>query len=303
MRLRTFASLGGLLWLGTACGPSNEEARAAALRVQQQHDKAVRDTATVAGLHALVLREYRREEYAQARADLALLGRRYPHAPIREQLAPLGSCLDSLATTQQQREAARQQRARQPQAAPMAWQLATYPDEFGKPSGRVALANATVQRGTCLTAGAASSPLVARLLVDSSAAIHLLLYDRVATVLPPTRRKHHFRHQHRHVATDDTAVTYTSSYAEMQLLHVSEPTSFTVKVRRHDGYIATLPATCLADQLVFTKANSLVLHDCLLQGGEVGFLISQPTNPAVSYRFTIANADRYEAGYHSLIRR
>lgn len=302
MRLPAFVWSACLWGLGAGCAQKAEVAERQPAAEQQA--QAMRDRATLAELHALVRREYRQQDYAQAKADIALLGKRYPHAQVYPQLAQLTGQLDSLSEAQRRRAQARRQRRGQAGAAPGPWQVAEYQDEFRKPAGRFYLTNAAVQWGETTTLTADSTRLAVQLLVDSSAAVHLVLYDQVPLVAhaAPARPHRHRLHLHHHAAPAPT-YHYTTDYAQMEPVRAPAPTRYTVKVRGSSGTIYRLVALNPATRLEFDAADSRTLHACLLEGGEINFAITPDAQPTTTYRFTLANADAYEAGYRELLRR
>lgn len=182
--------------------------------------------------------------------------------------------------------------------------MAEYQDEFRKPAGRFYLTNAAVQWAEAATPAADSARLAVRLLVDSAAALHLVLYDRVPLVArsAPARPHRHHLHLHLH-PTPAPTYRYTTDYAQMQPLQAAAPARYTVKVRANDGTVYRLAASNLVAQLNFSAADSRTLHNCLLEGGEVNFVVVPDAQPTTTYRFTLANADAYEAGYRRLLQR
>lgn len=115
MRLPVLLASTCLWGLSAGCAQQADEQRPPAVSPAQ----ALRDRATLDELRALVRREYRQQDYAQARTDLLTLGRRYPHARTHPPLAQLAGQLDSLNQAQRRREQARQRR-RAGQVAPSA---------------------------------------------------------------------------------------------------------------------------------------------------------------------------------------
>ncbi len=306
MKIATFLITASLLWWCSGCGGSTEtqslsaeeelqqteeETQQTPQQAQQQHDQAVRDTATAAGLRTLIVKAYKQEDYAQARADIALLGSRYPESPLYAKLSRLNGILDSLVRTQQHRAWVKEERKGQLPGA-TAWGIDEYLDEFDKPSGHYFLVNTTVQWGKYANTAVVSEDMAARVVVDSSSSIHLMLYDEI-----PTYAVRGFGRRAR------TTYQRVDDYSKMRPVKVAAPTNYLVKVRSNAGKVYTFMAVNPVDRIVLDKADSETLHACLLEGGEVGFFITPANQPSTTYRFKLENADEYEQAYYQLRRR
>jgi hypothetical protein len=300
MNLSTLLSSVGLLWLGSACsGPTKVQylhsERAQPQPMQQVEQQApqpgsntIRDTVTASGLRTRIVRAYKQENYAQARADIALLGERYPKSQLYVKLSRLNGILDSLVGAQQRRVQEKQARQGHSPGA-TTWGIAEYQDEFDKPTGRFFMVNTTVQWGKYANTAVVSNDMAARLLVDSSASIRLILYDEIPT----------------HAVRSSGTTTYqrTDNYDLMRPVKVMAPTKYVVKVRSNAGKVYSFLAVNPLDRLVLDEYDSETLHACLLEGGEVSFFITPADQPSTTYRFTLENADEYEQAYYALRRR
>jgi hypothetical protein len=253
----------------------------------------------VPGLRQLIGQDYRQETYGRLQLDAALLLARYPTDPLAAALRARQPAIDSLAAAARQREARRQQRRAQGNAAPgqewpagyaeSAWRTDQYTDAFGDESGNRYLRSGEAFYGDCLQQ-ATTSPIVGGLLVDSASALHITLFaeSRHAKLVPSRRGRYGFTYK---------SATYTTS----QCITVAEPASYTVQVRAADGRTHHLAATNDFDRLDLDAASSRTLHQLLKQGGKLRFAIRQHQQPPIQYRFTIYNADGYEAAYQLLM--
>jgi hypothetical protein len=169
------------------------------------------------------------------------------------------------------------------------WGTAEYQDEFGKPSGRFFMVNTTVQWGKYANRAVVSEDIAARILVDSSASIHLLLYDQIPT--------HSIR------SSGSTTYQRTDNYDLMRPVKVLAPTKYVVKVCSNAGKVYTFLAVNQLDRLALDEYGSETLHACLLEGGEVSFFITPADQPSTTYRFKLENADEYEQAYYALRQR
>lgn len=330
MRITTFLATAGLLWCCSGCGQSedapqfpveeieNTEAEETleqtAQQIQQQHEQALRDTATAADLRTLILRAYKQEDYAQARADIALLGNRYPKSPLYAKLSRLTPILDSLTSAQQHRAAVKQE-GRSHAMGLTAWGIAEHQDEFDEPNGHFFLVNSTMLWGEYTTVDVASADIAARIVVDSSASIHLMLYDNIPTYAvrwsEPRAHTSYGSYGRRgrtsYPRREDSEVhTYyqrVEDYSKMRLVKAASPTNYVVKVRSSAGKVYTFTAVNPLDRITLNKADSKTLHACLLAGGEIKFLITPANQRSTTYRFTLDSADEYEQVYHQFLRR
>ena len=180
---------------------------------------------TASGLRTRIVRAYKQENYAQARADIALLGHRYPESQLYAKLSRLNGIPDSLVGAQQQRVQVKQARqAHFPGAT--TWATAEYQDEFGKPNGRFFMVNSTVQWGKNANTAVVSEDMAVRILVDSSSSIHLILYDEIP--------------KHAILSSGSTTYQRTDNYDLMRPVKVMAPTKYVVKVRSDAGKVHTL---------------------------------------------------------------
>lgn len=300
MNLVTLLSSVGLLLFGSGCGgptkvqylhsdsAQQQPTQQAEQQTGQPGSQPTSDTVTASGLRTRIVRAYKQENYAQARADIALLGERYPKSQLYVKLSRLNGILDSLVGAQQQRVQVKQaRRAHSPGAT--TWGTAEYQDEFGKLTGNFFMVNTTVQWGKYANTAVVSEDMAARLLVDSSASIRLVLYDEIP--------KHAIRSAGR------TTYQRTDDYDLMRPVKVMAPTKYVVKVRSNAGKVHTFMAVNSLDRLVLDEYDSETLHACLLEGGEVSFFIMPADQPSTTYRFTLENADEYEQAYYALRRR
>lgn len=328
MRITTFLATACLVWCCSGCGQAEdtqqlfaeepetiaEAPEQTAQEIQQQHDQAIRDTATAAGLHTLIVRAYKQEDYAQARADIALLGSRYPKSPQYARLSRLTGKLDSLLKAQQHRAAVKQE-GRSHAMGLTAWGIAEYQDEFDEPNGHFFLVNSTMLWGEYADTDVASEDIAARIVVDSSSSIHLMLYDHIPTYAvrwsePQARtsygsygRRGRSSYQLHEVAKIHTYYQRVEDYDKMRLVKAASPTRYVVKVRSSAGKVYTFLAVNPLDRITLNKTDSKTLHACLLEGGEIKFFITPANQRSTTYRFTLDSADEYEQSYHLLLQR
>jgi hypothetical protein len=114
---------------------------------------------------------------------------------------------------------------------------------------------------------------------------------------PGQRPAHHSRYQSKHSRGTYSRITYSTS----QRITVATPASYTIEVRVPDGRTYHLAATNDLDRLDLDAASSRTLHQLLKQGGKLRLAIRQHQQLPIEYRFTIYNADGYEAAYQNLM--
>lgn len=127
---------------------------------------------------------------------------------------------------------------------------------------------------------------MAELRVDSASAMHVLF--SIETQHPAERSYQVGR------GLSGRYVGGRAAYTTAQRITVAGPTAYAVKVRAADGRTYHLRATNAQDQLDLEAAGARTLHQLLKAGGRLRLVLDAPR---IRYRFTIANADDYEAGH------
>lgn len=268
-----------------------EQARRSQLtqRPTLQQVTAGHSMASLPTLLAAIRQEERQEDFAQVSNDIYLLVSHYPKSEQARAMAPLASRYDSLAQLAQQREVSKNQRRQQPgyyQDYPMDsyryWAIKHRVDEFNDTLPALYL---TTTRFRFFYGNATSygynSPLRARIEVDSSRSIVFALFKKSSSSHVDERGK--------------------STYQADELSPQQAP--HTVAIRTDDGRTCRLTALASQNRLRLNEPDSYTLHQLLQHGGELRLVFTQADNAAVSYRFSIDNADDYEVYCHELMAR
>lgn len=56
-----------------------------------------------------------------------------------------------------------------------------------------------------------------------------------------------------------------------------------------------------SDRLTFDASDSRIIHEILIKGGQIQFLIQEYETPITQYQFTIPSADWYDNAYQKMI--
>ncbi len=204
-------------------------------------------------------------------------------------MAPLARQYDSLAQVAQQREASKNQRRHQPdyhKYYPMNsyeyWAIKHRVDEFNDTLPALYLTTTRFRffYGNATSYGYNSS-LRARIEVDSSRSIAFTLFKTTSTS---------------HISAPGKSVYQADALFPPQ-------GSYTVAIRPDDGRTCRLAALATQNRLRLNAPDSYTLHQLLQRGGQLRFVFTQADNAAVSYGFSIDNADDYEAYCHELMTR
>jgi hypothetical protein len=89
-----------------------------------------------------------------------------------------------------------------------------------------------------------------------------------------------------------------------QFFRFPQPADYEVAIRTADGRTYSLRAASAHTQLRLPPADSQALHQLLLEGGKLRFVVNQVgednEDESIIYSFTIEDADNYEAAYKRL---
>lgn len=245
--------------------------------------------ASLPTLWAAIGQEQRQEDFAQVSSDIDLLVSHYPESEQARAMALLAVRYDSLAQVAHQREVSKNQRRHQPnyyKDYPMDsyryWAIKHRVNEFNDtlPAFYLTTTRFRFFYGTATSYGY-TSPLRARIEVDSSRAIVFALFKATSTS---------------HISAPGKSVYQAD---ELSLLQAS----YTVAVRTDDGRTCRLAALANQNRLQLNAPDSYTLHQLLQHGGQLRFVVTQADNAATSYRFSIDNADDYEVYCHELMAR
>lgn len=294
MKLFTLVSFLLLLYYLFFIMPANykkEQARLSQLtpRPTLQQVTAGHSMASLPTLLAAIRQEQRQEDFAQVSNDIYLLASHYPESEQARALAPLASHYDSLAQVAQQRDLSKNQRRQQPnyyKDYPMDsykyWAIKHRIDEFNDTLPTLYLTTTRFRffYGNTISYGY-NSPLRARIEVDSSRAIAFTLFKTTSTS---------------HISAPGKSVYQADELSPQQ-------GPYAVAIRTDDGRTCRLAALANQNRLQLNAADSYTLHQLLQHGGELRFVFTQADNAAISYRFSIDNADDYEVYCHELMTR
>lgn len=153
--------------------------------------------------------------------------------------------------------------APQPTAAAVVkkfWELRYYVDKFGDYTKKGYLINSEKISGTFSNSATKDSPLNVNLMVNNPREINIMLYE---------------------YARENPV----KSYGEK---------NYKIYVKDNSGKQHNLSATNYSDRLSLTSSSSKKLHDALLQGGQLTFMIEETEYGITEYKFTISNSDNYK---------
>jgi len=244
-------------------------------------------TATLPALWAAIRQEQRQEDFAQVKIDIDLLISNYPESEQARAVAHLAGRYDSLARLAQQREAIKAQRRHQPgyyNEYPMEsynyWTIQHRVDEFSDtlPASYLTTTQFVYFYGSVTSYGY-NSPLRARIEVDSAQAIAFTLFKATSSS---------------HVNERGKSIYQADELSPLQ-------TTYAVAARNDNGRTCRLTALASQNRLQLNAADSYTLHQLLQHGGQIRFVFTQADDASTVYRFSISNADDYEAYCHELL--
>lgn len=140
------------------------------------------------------------------------------------------------------------------------WKVNHYVDDFGAPTKDGYITTETPIAGTFSNSATQDSELLVALLIEKNLSMAIQLYE---------------------YARNNPVKAYGSD-------------SYDIKVRDKDGKNYSLRGTNYeSDRLRLDKADAMKLHNILLKGGKVQFVIRESDTPTTVYNFAIDNADGY----------
>ncbi len=146
------------------------------------------------------------------------------------------------------------------------WENAIYADELGQTRDRDYIRNKELIAGSFSTAATPHSPLSVGFFIFGPNSIYLQLFEH---------------------AGNTPVKTLT-------------PVSYTVTMQDADGGQHQAKALNYSDRLAFEKTDARTVHEILIKGGKIQFIITNDFTPKTQYQFTIDNARGYDEAYKKL---
>ena len=219
-------------------------------------------------LIAEIEKAYSEKNYSLAKNDIKLLYEKHPESPKNKEFKNLLPIIEKEELAEQKRKAAEEKeriRLENMNNTGM-WTVGYYVDDFGKPTKEAYIKNTNLISGTFSNTATENSDLNVKFLINSSSDISIMLYE---------------------YAGNNPVKAYSS-------------TSYQVLIQDKDGKRLKLRATNYLDRLSFDKTASRQVHNVLMKGGTINFMIYEIETPTTQYNFTIQNADWYDNAYKKL---
>jgi len=235
---------------------------------------------------AKIEKAYLEKKYALARNYIQLLQEKHPESPKNKEFEVLLVKIKSeeLAETKK-REAeeragaekrkaeAEKRKAEEKERFRLAnlnntgmWSVHYYVDDFGEPTKKAYIRNTLLIQGTFSNSATQDSRLNVKFLISTSSKISVQLYE----------------------------------YGGNNPVKAYSPEYYTVLIQDDEGNRLKLEAVNRLERLTFGKSHSQKVHNALLKGGSLKFVITENDTPTTIYKFTILSADWYENAYRKL---
>jgi hypothetical protein len=146
------------------------------------------------------------------------------------------------------------------------WSVQFYVDDFGEPTKEGYVKNTDFIRGVFSNSATQNSDLKVKFLISNSSDVSIMLYE----------------------------------YAGNNPVKAYSAENYRVLIQDKEGDRLKLTATNYSDRLGFNKTESRKVHNVLMKGGIIKFVIYEIDTPTTEYNFTIQNSDWYDNAYAKL---
>lgn len=217
---------------------------------------------------AKVEKAYAEKDYSVARLNINKLYEEHPESPKNEEFKKLLAQIEKDEIAEQKRkEAEEKERIRLANLNNTGmWTVSYYVDDFGERTKKGYISNTNLIEGTFSNTATQNSPLDVRFLISGSSDISVKLFE----------------------------------YAGNNPVKAYSPDLYRVLVQDNDGNRYKMSATNYSDRLSFGASDSRKIHNILMKGGKIKFMIYEAETPTTEYNFTIPKADWYENAYKKL---
>jgi len=221
-------------------------------------------------LIAAVEKAYSEKNYSLTKQNIDLLNEKHPESPKNKEFKRLLPKIEKeLLIEKKRKEAEEKERIRLANLNNTGmWSIGYYVDEFGEPTKQRYIKNTTSLKGTFSNTATQNSKLNVDFLIDDSSKISIMFYEYAGN-------------------------NPVKSNAQMG-------TSYHVLMQDKDGKRFELRAVNSSDRLTFKSTDSRKVHNALMKGGAVKFMIKEIGIWTTQYQFTIQNAEWYENAFRKL---
>ncbi|MCF7902735.1 MAG: hypothetical protein K9M19_04855 [Candidatus Marinimicrobia bacterium] len=209
---------------------------------------------------------YSEKNYPLAKGKINLLNTRYPESSKNKEYLEMVVRIDSaIAESSKKLKTVENERIRLENLNKTGiWDLLYYVDEFGEPTSVPYLTNKENIIGSFSNSVTDNSRLSVHFLISSSSDIKIKLYKY---------------------------------FSKIPVKQIGSMEHFMMKIQDNAGERSSVQINLMQDRLWLFEKGSNIVHDALLRGGEVKFLIK---NSNTTYRFNIVDASHYSNAYRKL---